>query len=135
MKKSNKNKSELVKLAKTLTTQSEGWEITGHSLPVRKKNVHMQKAKTEKHKGMDGKSSVYSKVKNSSSESIWLGQEVAMIQDEEEVRLNKVMGLNDKWSTLLTVMVWDMKWFKGRMVSKRFGFNNAKWVKIHKGWQ
>lgn len=63
-------KWELMSLAKTPMTQSEGQEISGHSPPVRRKNMHVQKTKTEKHKGMDGKSSMYSKVKNSPSESI-----------------------------------------------------------------
>lgn len=43
----------------------------------------MEEAKTEKHKGLGGKLSVYGEEKESPPESIWLKQEdVAMTEDE-----------------------------------------------------
>lgn len=93
-----------------------------------KKTVYVKEAKTEKHKDMGGKFSVYGEGKGSPSESIWLEQEdVAMIQVRERSRMTEVIGLNGKWPMLLMVMVWEMKAGLRSMVSEGFGFDHAEW--------
>lgn len=109
-------------------TQSVGWEIGGIHLLYKRKKVHMEEPKTEKHKGMGGKLSVYGEKKESPSESIWLKQEdVAMTEDQERSRMTKVIGLNDKWLILLMVIIWEMKAGLRSMVPEGFGFDHAEW--------
>lgn len=114
--------------------QSEGWKISGHSSPVWRKNMHVKKARTEKHKDMDGKFSVYGEGKDIPFESVWLEQEnVAMSQKEDRWRMTRVIGLNDKWPVLLLLLHLEMKAGLRSMVSEGLGFDHAEWCQNAQG--